>query len=96
MGNIQAYAFAAAVEQDQVSLYLALYHHFAFNHFPRVPVAAIEPAEKAIEQANLGEWDELIDISDVGKHRVHGSEVPVNVLIDEWHLSPFVNNDEEF
>ena len=96
MGNTQAYEFAEAIEQDQVSLYLALHYHFTANHFPPIPVAAIGPAEKAIEKANLGEWDESIDISSIGTHKQYGNLAPVNVLIEEWHLSPFITNDEEF
>lgn len=95
MGNTQALGFAEAVNDGQVSLWLALHYHFTANHWPPLPVACIEPAELALKKANEGEWEELIDISDIGTHQKHGTDVPVNVLIEDWHLYPFVTTNDE-
>ena len=95
MGNTQALGFAEAVNDGQISLWAALHYHFTANHLPALPVACIEPAQEAIEKANQGEWEEVVDVTDIGTHRIHGTEVPVNVIIEEWRLYPFVTTDDE-
>ena len=95
MGNTHALGFAEAVKEGQTTLYLALHYHFTANHYPPLPTACIEPAQEALDKASAGEWEELVDITEAGTHRVHGTEVPVNILIDEWHLFPFVTTDDE-
>ena len=95
MGSTQAMGFAEAVEDGQIDLSLALHYHFTANHFPPVSTLAIEPAQEAIEKASEGGWDELIDISDVARHVKYGTKVPVHVLIEGWHLYPFVADKEE-
>ena len=90
MGTTQAIGFADAVAEGLTSLDAALHYQIYTNHFPPPPPGWVPLCIQAIDLVNQEDGDQTVDISDVGAHRQHGTQVPANVIVDTWHLWPFV------
>lgn len=72
---------------------VALEWHLTSNLYPAPPRVMFEVAKKAIEAARNGNNDERIVLPDGVSHRVYGTEVPAWVIVDNFRLEGFI--DEE-
>jgi hypothetical protein len=72
---------------------VALEWHLTSNLYPAPPRVMFEVAKKAIEAARNGNNDERIALPDGVSHRVYGTEVPAWVIVDNFRLEGFI--DEE-
>lgn len=93
MGRMQADEFGGLVQAGEIALELALGWHLQSNHYPPVPSEMVEPCKKAIELANAGEWDEMVDLPEGVEYRDGSTMVTAAVLIESFHLDSFL--DEE-
>ena len=99
MGNLNAAAMAEAVGEGQVDLRPALHWHLTSNHFPPVPASMIDPCVAAIEAAveAYTDGDEVEDLNrsiDLPEGITYKDQptAPASVLIENYHLWPFVEN----
>lgn len=92
MGATQAHELAAEVGEG-VPLQVALAWHLESNHFPPISRDWIPAAERAIELASAGIWDEDIE-------RPEGYATPdqptnsVYELVEGLHLDPFITGPD--
>lgn len=92
MASQQAREFAGSVENGGVTLKAALTWHLTANHYPPVPVSMVPVCIKAIEHANVGEWDALVVLPPGVYFR--GSEAaPVLAIVDQHHLRSFLEQE---
>ena len=95
MGRVQTEEVAGFADIDT-----ALRWHLRHNHYPPVPDAMAAPCKAAIEIARHwieGEGeDELVDLPDgvQWKGRTDG-KAPASALIESFHLSEFIDIQEE-
>lgn len=88
MGTVNAHGFAEAVNDGLVSQRQALVWHLTANHYPPIHEVFVPVAEQAIELANIGDWDETIEMP-------NGITKSVGEIVDELHLTPFVDLEGE-
>jgi hypothetical protein len=79
--------------REMASEDVALEWHMTSNIYPAPPRAMIGVAKAAIDATRNGENDERIALPDGVSHRVYGTEVPAWVIVDEFRLNGFI--DEE-
>ena len=90
MGSLQAVEMAEMLNIDD-----ALAWHLRSNHYPPVPVSMIEPCKQAIQAGLEGEWLRMIEMPEGVSYR--GSNfAPANAIIEQHHLDPWLELDEEF
>ena len=68
--------------------------HLMYNHYPPLPVQAIEIAKQAIYKADNGEWNAEISLEDAGISWRGKNSVPVSACIEAWHLEDFLDNND--
>lgn len=92
MGNMTArdLAFLGNEEGD---LRTALSWHLTSNHFPPVPTTMVEPCIEAINNANEGEWDKLIQLPD-GVGYQGRTSAPTHAVVEQHHLESFLIDEE--
>lgn len=96
MGSNSAMDMSIQVARGLVKRHAALTWHLRNNHFPPHPMYMIEIAEKAIDLANDGDYDTLIDLPEDVEHKDYGTSAPVSAILHSLHLWSFVrDNDEE-
>lgn len=94
MGNTQAWAMAESVGEGYLNLRQALSWHLQYNHYPAVPSDMNDVCALAIQYANNGEYDILLDLPEGTLYRGK-TQAPVWAIIDAHHLGSFVNEDGE-
>lgn len=74
----------------------ALVWHLRSNHYPPVPLSMLSVCKQAIELANDGEYDELIDLPE-GTYWRGQEQAPVWAIVDGHHLDAFItwNMDDD-
>ena len=81
------YTNAVGMAQN-APLETGLHWHLTANHYP--PVGFVfDSALEAIANASAGDWDKPISI-DWGEHRLYGTEIPTRIIIESYHLEPWV------
>jgi hypothetical protein len=51
-------------------------------------------AKEAIANARGGEWEKVVEMGEVGRHRRYGTRVPTHECVRAWHLEGFVERPE--
>lgn len=93
MGTGNAQGMNQQVLEGNVDLDTALLWHLTSNHYPPVPAAMVPVARKAIEHANLGEWEESVRFPNGWE--VNGrSEMSVEIIVDIMHLDAFIEQED--
>jgi hypothetical protein len=72
---------------------VALEWHMTSNLDPAPPRVMIAVAQAAIQAVRNGDADERIEMPKGVSHRVYGTEVPAGVIVDQFRLDGFI--DEE-
>lgn len=67
----------------------ALRWNLEHNHFPPVGFM-FETCKKAIGYAKKGKYDTLVNLPNGVEHRRYGKRAPVHVIIESYHLDPFL------
>ena len=88
MGSQYAAGLAEAVHEEGVELESALRVHLRTNHFPPIHEDFVQPAKDAIEAAQCGDWNDLIDLP-------NGKTLTVSQIVRDLHLDAFVGNDAD-
>lgn len=70
-----------------IQLETKLLYHLQYNHYPPVHADFIPACVSAIDSANVGAWDEVIELPN-GKHLTAGE------IVEGLHLDCFVTDDE--
>lgn len=77
-----------------LSPHVAMHYHLTSNHYPPLPSALIEPCFAAIEAAQEGDYQRLIDLPEGlllrGSHQATAEE-----LVDTCHLDGFIETDDD-
>ena len=71
-----------------MSTAVLLEHHLCFNHFPPISNVFVPVAERAIELANDGDWDETIEMP-------NGITLSAGEIVDQLHLTSFVTFEDD-
>ena len=72
---------------------VALEWHMTSNIYPAPPRVMIAVAQAAIEALRNGDAEQMIEMPEGISHRVYGTEVPAGVIVDQFRLEGFI--DEE-
>ncbi len=87
MGYIQAIEMANLMDLEQ-----GVRWHLRHNHYPPVPSEMIQIAVKAVRLCREDKFNETIII--VFEHQGFGWGVPAYVIVEAYHLEPWVNELE--
>jgi len=73
----------------------ALVYHLTCNHYPPLPSSMVEACQRAIRNANAGDWDKNVrlpaGISYKGK-----TLAPTREIISAHHLDAFLDREDEY
>src|SRR5512139_2014735 len=94
MGSTFARDMAESVKLDDVKLDVALEYNLRCNHYPPLPLSLIPACKQAIENANMGEWEERVQLPDGISWRGQTS-APTSECVCGWHLEWFLQSDDE-
>jgi hypothetical protein len=94
MGRATAEGFAGAVRDGEVSLDAALHYHLTVNHFPPIPAMMVSVAKEAIEYANMGDYDAMVQLPDNVNWK-DGDCAPVYAIVEHMHLESFIESEDE-
>jgi hypothetical protein len=72
---------------------MVLHWHLRNRHFPPVGFM-FDVCKQAIDACNAGDWEQEIDTSGYAEHRRYGTNVPAWVIVDTYHLEPFIDEQE--
>lgn len=94
MGANTARDMAEQVALSNVRLDVALEYHLTGNHYPPLPRSLVPTCKAAIQNALNDDWDALVELPEGISWR--GEKfAPTSECVREWHLSLFLDNDEE-
>jgi hypothetical protein len=88
MGRLGAEAMAT----QPISLEDQLSWHLSSNHFPPVHEVFIPVAIAAIDAANEGDWDRVIEFPEGAEK----DEAPTHEIVEGLHLDSWIDYSEEF
>lgn len=86
MGYTQAVEMASMTD-----LKTGIRWHLRYNHYPSVPSEMIPIAVKAVRLCRNDQFNETIEIQ--FDHRVYGWKVPAYIIVEAYHLEPWVNEE---
>ena len=90
MGSLQAMEMAEMLEMES-----AISWHLQSNHYPPVPQSMVPACIEAIDNAIAGDWLKMVEMPEGVSYR--GSRfAPTDAIIEQHHLSTWVELDEEF
>ena len=73
----------------------AIAWHLRSNHFPPIPLSMVPVCIEAIENALEGNWTKLVSLPEgVGYKGL--TAAPTDAIIEQHHLHPWVELDEEY
>lgn len=72
---------------------VALEWHMKSNLYPAPPRSMIAVAKEAIEACRNEDYDKVVALPDGVSHRVYGTEVPAFIVVEQFRLEGFI--DEE-
>lgn len=87
------YATALDLSEQDISLEQQISIHLTSNHYPPVPSSMIQPCIQAIDFANEGDYDALIELPDGVTWRGNTMS-PAWAIIEGHHLGPWVTDEE--
>lgn len=71
----------------------ALSWHLQSNHYPPVPLSMVPVCLAAIEAANEGDYDRLIDLPEGVLYR-NNEQAPAWAIAEAHHLDSFIDSEE--
>lgn len=89
MGSTYAMGLNEAVDEGIASLRQAVHIHLTSNHYPPIPTGFVELAKKAVERANLGEWDDVLEC-DEGWTINGATSIEVRQVVEIMNLQYFL------
>lgn len=87
MGYLQAIEMSNLMDLEQ-----GIRWHLQYNHYPPVPSEMIPIAAKAVRLCREDKFNETIVL--FFEHHVYGWSVPAYVIVEAYHLEPWVNELE--
>lgn len=82
MGTLQALEMKEVLELEQL-----LHWHLQYNHFPPIHPIFIEIAKKAIDLANMDEWETNVILP-------NGKILTVADIVEQLHLTTFLECED--
>ena len=89
MGSLQATEMAEMLDIES-----AISWHLQSNHYPPVPVSMVPACIEAIENALEGNWLKAVELPQGTLYR-GSTHAPTDAIIEQHHLEPWVELDEE-
>jgi hypothetical protein len=83
------------IVESGLSLRDQLAWHLQGNHYPPVPLEMIDPCIDSIELASVGDWDAEV-LLPKGVSYKGNNHAPAWSIIEQHHLSEWVDGDEEY
>ncbi len=93
MGNMTARELAF-LGNEGLGLDTAISFHLTSNHFPPVPTIMVGACVEAIDNANEGEWDKLVQLPEGVGYRGR-TVAPTKAIIEQHHLDSFLDDTED-
>ena len=69
--------------------------HLQSNHYPPVPLSMLPVAQKAIRNANRGEWSKKVKLPEGVTYRDGSKAVATSNIVESLHLGAWVTSDED-
>lgn len=92
MGRMQAEELAGLI--GDIKMETALSMHLTSNHYPPVPTSMVKPCIEAIDNANAGDWNALVELPEGVSWRGE-THAPTHAIIEGHHLDSFLDYDED-
>ena len=89
MGSLQAMEMAEMLDIES-----AISWHLQSNHYPPVPQSMVPACIEAIENALAGDWLKAVELPAGASYR-GSTHAPTDAIIEQHHLSAWVELDEE-
>ena len=89
MGSI----YAEGLTEIGLSLEDQVLVHLTSNHYPPVPKFMVEPCIEAIDNANAGEWDKMVQLPE-GVLFKGENEAPTSDMVEQHHLEFWIVESE--
>jgi hypothetical protein len=93
MGSLQAQEMAEMLDMED-----AIAWHLQSNHYPPVPASMVQPCIEAIKAVNESTsfvgWHKVIQLPE-GTRYLGETVAPAWAIIEQHHLDPWVELDEE-
>lgn len=93
MGSIYAHGLSESADDGMISLEQAVTIHLTANHYPAVPTIMVPVCVSAINLANEGDFDALVDLPEGITWRGR-SDAPTSAIVESYHLDAFIFFDE--
>lgn len=94
MGTANATSVAEAIADGNIGLWEAIHWHLTVNHYPPAPVALVNVCVRIIETQGTWGYDDTISLPEDVRWRGE-SQAPIQAVIEEFHLEPFLEEFEE-
>lgn len=91
MGNRTAIDIASS----ELALSQQIEWHLQGNHYPPIPKEMVKPCIEAIELANDGDWDAEVELPEDTFYKGN-STAPVWAMVEQHHLSAWIDDTEEY
>ena len=78
-------AYAEGLAEIGLTLEEQILVHLTSNHYPPVPKSMVKPCIEAIDLANEGKWDAMVQLPEMVLYKGE-AEAPVDALIEQHHL----------
>ena len=85
--------YAEGLTEAGLSLEDQILVHLTSNHYPPVPKVMVEPCIEAIDNANAGDWDKMIQLPEGVSFRGE-TEAPTDEMVEQHHLSFWIIESE--
>ena len=69
--------------------------HLQGNHYPPIPLSMLPVAQKAIRNANRGEWAKKVKLPEGVTYRDGSKSVATSNIVASLHLNAWVTSDDE-
>ena len=69
--------------------------HLQGNHYPPIPLSMLPVAQKAIRNANKGDWGKKIKLPEGVTYRDGSKAVATSKIVESLHLGAWVTSDDE-
>jgi hypothetical protein len=95
MGATQAADLADLGKNEMFPMETMLWNHLAYNIYPGQG-KFIDVALAAIEAANMGDYDAVINIAEIMGDDKYNHAAPVHKIISGWRLEFFLNESGDY
>ena len=86
-------ALAQDLAENVIDIHSSIAFHLSGNFYPPVPATMVQPCVDAIYAAADEDWDLLIELP-AGVTWKGETSAPVHAIVEQHHLEPWINGED--